>query len=85
MQMQEFFQILQYLLATNSIDIIASNFSDYLLKKSENKLLDIFTDYVQVNKPTDHVYIKKAFMDEVVSHETIENIFSRSRCCKNYN
>ena len=68
--MQEFFQLLQYLLATNSIDIIASKFSDYLLKRSENKLLDIFTDYVQANKPTDYVYIKK-----VVTHETIENFF----------
>ena len=55
--------MLQYLLETNSIDIIAGNF----LKVSQNKFQDIFTDHVQmVNKPThisgsliDHVYINK--------------------------
>ena len=70
MHMQEFFQVLQYLLATNSIDIIAGDFNYDLLKVSQNKFLDIFTDHVQmVNKPThisgsliDHVYIKKFLM-----------------------
>ena len=86
MQMQKVLKILQYLLATNSIDIIASNFNDYLLKRLKNKLLDIFTDYVQIaSKPTDLVYIKKAFMDKVVTIETVENNFLRSRCCNNCN
>ena len=51
--MQEFFQLKQYLLAANSIGIIAGDVSDDLLKVTENKLLDIFTDHVQIlNKPT---------------------------------
>ena len=65
--MQKFSQLMQYLLATNSIDIIAGDFGYDVLKVIENKLLDIFTDHVQmINKPThisglliDHVYIKK--------------------------
>ena len=45
--------MLQYLLATNSIDFIAGDFNYDLLRVSQNKLLDNFTDHVQlVNKPT---------------------------------
>ena len=52
MHMLEFLQIFQYLLATNSIDIIAGDFIYDLLKVSRNKVLDIFTDLAQmVNKP----------------------------------
>ena len=40
--MKGFFQILQYLLANYSIDIIAQDFNYDILKVSENKLLDIF-------------------------------------------
>ena len=40
--MKGFFQILQYLLANNSIDIIAQDFNYEILEVSENKLLDIF-------------------------------------------
>ena len=55
--MQEFFQLLQYLLATNSIYIIAGDFNYDSLKVSKNKHLDIFTDHVQMgNKPT-HIWI----------------------------
>ena len=44
--------MLQYLLATNSIDISGDVNYDFL-KVSENKLLDIFTHHFQmVNKPT---------------------------------
>ena len=50
-----FFQMLQYLLATRSIDIIAGDFNYDLLKVSQNKFLDISTDHVQmVNK---HIYL----------------------------
>ena len=81
--MQEFFQVLQYLLATNSIDIILRDFNYDLLKVSQNKFLDIFTDNVQMlNKPThisgsliDHVYIKKALMEEFVTNITVEKIY----------
>ena len=72
MHIKEFFQMLQYLLARHSIDIIAGDFNYDLLKVSQNKFLDIFTDHVQiVNKPIhisrsliDHVYIKTALMEE---------------------
>ena len=81
--MQEFFQLKQYLLAANSIGIIAGDVSDDLLKVTENKLLDIFTDHVQIlNKPThisgsltDHVYIKKTWMYEFSINVTVENIY----------
>ena len=72
MQTQDCFQMLQYLLATNSIDFIAGNFNYDILKVSENKL-DIFTHHVKmVNKPAhisesliDHVYVKKTLIEEV--------------------
>ena len=52
MHMLEFLQMFQYLLATNSIDIIAGDFIYDLLKVSQNKVLDIFTNLAQmVNKP----------------------------------
>ena len=44
--MQEFFKMLQYLVATYSIDIIARNFNHDLLKVLETKLLDINTDHI---------------------------------------
>ena len=83
MHIREFFQILQYLLATNSIDIIAGDFNYDLLKVSQNKFLDIFTDHVQiVNKSThisgsliDHAYIKKALIEEFSTYVTFENIY----------
>ena len=65
--------MLQYLLATNSVDIIAGDVNFDLLKMLENNLLlNHFTEHVQiVNKPThisatliDHVYIKKILMEE---------------------
>ena len=80
MQIQELFQMLQYLLATNSIDIVAGDFIFHLLKVSENNLfLNHFTEHVQiVNKPThisgsliDHVYIKKTLMKEFFANATI--------------
>ena len=69
----------QYLLATNSIDIIAGDFKYDLLKVSQNKCLDIFTDHVQmVNKPIliswcfiDHVHIKKVLMEEFFINVTV--------------
>ena len=78
--------MLQYLLATYSIDIIAGDFNYDLLKVLQNKFLDIFTDHVQtVNKPThisefliDHNYIKKALMEEFFTNVIVENIFFRS-------
>ena len=83
MQMQEFFHMLQYLLATNSIYIIAENFNYDLLKVSENKLLGIFKDHAQMaNKVThisefliDHIYIRKTMMTEFSINATVENIY----------
>ena len=80
--MEQFFQMLQYLLATNSIDITAGEFSYYVLKVSQNKLLDIFTDHVRiVHKPThipgsliDRAYINKALMDKFLTSVTVQNI-----------
>ena len=65
--------MLQYLLATNSVDIVAGDVNFDLLKMLENNLLlNHFTEHVQiVNKPAhisatliDHVYIKKILMEE---------------------
>ena len=78
MQMRKFSQMLQYLVATYSIDIITGYFNYDLLKVSKNKFLDSFTDHVQmVNKPTyisrfliDHVYIKKT-----LTNATVESIY----------
>ena len=85
--MQEFFQMLQYLLAKNSIDIIAVDFNYDLLKVSQNKFLDIFTGHVQIaNKPAhlcgsviDHVYIKKALIEEFFTNVTVENMVISKR------
>ena len=54
-----------------------------LLKVFQNKFLDIFADHVQmVNNPThisgsltDHVYLKKALMEECFTNVSVENIF----------
>ena len=83
LRLQEFSQLMQYLQATNSIDIIAGDFIYNLLKVTENKLLDIFTDHVQiVNKWThisgsriDHVYIKKTLMEGFSTNATIEKSY----------
>ena len=74
--MEEFFQMLQYLVATYSIDVIAEDFNYDLLKVSVNKLLDIFRDHVQMlNKPThisgpltDHDYIYQEKFDGRIFH-----------------
>ena len=78
--------MLQYLLATNSVDIVAGGFNFDLLKVSEiNLLLNFFMEHVQiVNKPThisgsliDHVCIKKILMEEFSANATVEkNFFS---------
>ena len=55
-------------------------------KESENKLLDIFTDHVQmVNKLThisgslrDYVYIKKSLMKEFFANTAVKNLLFRS-------
>ena len=63
MQMQVFLQMLQYLVTAHSIDIIAGGFSYDLLKVLENKLLDIFTDRVEmVNQPTN---VSRSLIDNV--------------------
>ena len=70
MRTQEYFQMLQYLLATNFIDIIVGDFDYDLLKVLENKLLDIFKHHVQmINKPT---HISGALS------------ISKKRWCKNF-
>ena len=83
MYTQEFFQMLQYLPATHSIDIIAGEFNYDLLKMSQNKFSDIFRNHVQmVNKATHisgslihHVYIKKVLMEEFFTNVTFGNIY----------
>ena len=45
--MQEFFQMLQYLLSTKSIDVVPRDFNHNLVKLLENKFLGIFTDRFQ--------------------------------------
>ena len=45
----DFADMLQYLLATNSVDIVAGNFNFDLLKVSENNLLlNNFMEHVQI-------------------------------------
>ena len=73
MHMQEFFKMLQYLVATYSIDIIAGDFD--LLKVLENKLLDIFTDHAyMVNKLT---HISGVLIDNVYINNLIYMTFDR--------
>ena len=76
--------MLQYLLATNSIDIVAGDFNFDFLKMSENNLfLNHFAEHIEiVNKPThisgsltDHVYIKKTLMEEFFANAIVENIY----------
>ena len=86
MPMQNSFQMLQYLLPTNSVDIVAGDFNFDLLKVSENNLLlNHFMEQAQiVNQPThisgslkDHVYIKKTSMEEISANATVETVFNR--------
>ena len=71
--MQEFFQMLQYLLAANSIDIIVG--------KSNYDLLHVPQSNFLVNKSAhiygpliDHVNIKKALMAEFFTNVTVEDL-----------
>ena len=83
MHIQDLFQMLRYLLATNSIDVTAEDFNYNLLKMAYNKILNIFTDHDQMlNKPAhisgsfiDSAYIRKALMEEDFTNITVENIF----------
>ena len=87
--------MLQYLLATNSVDIVAGDVNFDLSKMLENNLLlNHFTEHVQiVNKPThisatliDHVYIKKILMEEFSAKFNYwKHLFFRSWCYKNCN
>ena len=61
--MQEFSQLMQYLLTGNSIDIIAVGFNYDPLKVSE-----YFTDHVQA---VNHVYIKKTLMERFCTNITL--------------
>ena len=83
MHMQEFFQLLQYLLATNSIDIIVGHFNYDLSKMLQNKFLDIFADHVQMVNVSKHIsrslidyaYIKRALIEKIFTDVTVENIY----------
>ena len=83
MHMQEFFQLLQYLLATNSIDIIVGYFNYDLSKMLQNKFLDIFADHVQMVNESKHIsrslidyaYIKRALIEKIFTDVTVENIY----------
>ena len=78
--MQEFFQMLQYLLAANSIDIIVGKFNYDLLNVPLSNFLD-FLDVQMVNKSAhiygsliDHVNIKKTLMAEFFTNVTVEDL-----------
>ena len=85
MQMQQFFHTFQYLVATYSI---VGDFNYGITKVLGSKLLDIFTDYIEmVNKPTlisasliDRVYIKKRLIEELFTNATVENIYFSDHC-----
>ena len=74
---------MEYSVATNYIDILAGDFNYDLLKVSQNRFLDIFTDHVlMVNKPRhifgyliDHVYVKKSLIEEIFTNATVESIY----------
>ena len=53
--MQKLYELMQYLLVANSINIIGGDFICDLLKVTENKFLDIFTDQVQVGNKPSHI------------------------------
>ena len=67
MQMQIFFEIFQYLSATNSVHIAVGDFNFGLLKELENNLLlSHFTKQVQfVNKPTYSWVIDRSCLHKV--------------------
>lgn len=74
--MQEFFHMLQYLLAANAIDVVTGDFNYDILKVLENNLVDNLKDHVQmVNESLmDYVYIKKVLMKKFFINATVENI-----------
>ena len=79
MLMQGFLQMLQYLIATQSIDVTVGDFNYELLKKLENKFLDIFTYHFKVvNKQANisgsliyYVCINKTLMKEFFTNATV--------------
>ena len=80
--MQEFSQLMQYLLGANSIDVKAGDFNYDRVTVTEKKTY-IFTNHFNiVNKPThmsglllDQVYIKKTLIEEFSTNVHVENIY----------
>ena len=54
--MQEFSQLIQYLLVANLKAIIAGDSIYDLLKVIKNKLIDAFTDHVQIVNKSTHIF-----------------------------
>ena len=83
MTLEEFREILDYLIAANAVDLIAGDFNYDLLKTSQNKLIDCLKDYIQLDQePThisgsliDHVYVKKSLLEEFNVIVKVQNVF----------
>ena len=81
--LEQFCEILEYLLVSNSFDVIAGDFSYDLSKVSINKILDHLKDYVHVeNEVThvsgsliDHVYIKNTLLKDFAVNVKIQNMY----------
>ena len=73
--LEHFCEILEYLLVSNSVDVIVGNFNYDLSKVSTNKILDHLKDYAQVvNEAThiswsliDHVCVKNTLLKDFLS------------------
>ena len=81
--LEQFCEILEYLLVSNPVDVIVRVFNYDLSKVSTNKLLDHLKDYAQVvNKAThisgsliDHVYIKNTLLKDFHVNIKIQNMY----------
>ena len=93
LQDEKLSQLMQYLPAANSIDIITEDFNYDLLKVTEYKLLDILTDHVKIVNKSKHIcgslighaHIKNTLMEDFSIHVTVENVYFGSWCFKNCN
>ena len=90
--LEQFCEILEYLLISNLVAVIVGNLNFDLSKVSTNKILDHLKDYAQVvNEPThiarsliDHVYINNTLLKDFADNVKVQDIFLRSWCCLNY-
>ena len=76
-------EVLEYLIATNTVDIIAGDFNYDLFKANPDKLMDFLKNYSQLVREAthisgsliDHVYVRKNLLEEFNVNVKVQNVY----------